>query len=224
MNVWAIVPVKPLSRAKSRLGDVMTPDDREELATRLLKRTMRLLLSLSSIQGVLVISRDSRALAMVRDLGAQTVQESGTPELNNALMRATHILKAWGANASIIVPADIPLLKRDDIEAVLNLGRYQNSVVLVPDRHEQGTNLMLMRPPGLIPYAYGEHSFNAHQQLAHQFGASVQIYHSERVGLDLDTADDLRAYVALAQRLDMSVIEPVASVERLATRETHAEP
>lgn len=211
MNVWAIVPVKPLSRAKSRLADVMISEAREELATRLLKRTTRLLLSLSAVQGVLVISRDSKALAMVRDLGAQTVQESGTPELNSALLRATQILRAWGANATLIVPADIPLLERDDIEVMLSLSRYHEAVVLAPDRHEQGTNLMLVRPPGLIPYAYGEHSFARHQQLALDVGAQVQVYRSERAALDLDTADDLQAYIALAERLNVPVLEPVSS-------------
>lgn len=221
MNVWAVVPVKPLSRAKSRLADVMISEAREELAARLLKRTTRLLLSLSAVQGVLVVSRDSKALAMVRDLGAQTVQESGTPELNNALLRATQILKAWGANASLIVPADIPLLDRDDIEAMLTLSQHYESVVLAPDRHEQGTNLMLVRPPGLIPYAYGEHSFAKHQQLAHEAGAHVLVYRSERSALDLDTADDLQAYVALAQRLNVPVIEPVGSNEIMALRDPH---
>lgn len=224
MNVWAIVPVKPLGRAKSRLADVMTPEDREELATRLLKRTVRMLMSLSAIQGVLVISRDSKALAMVRDLGAQTVQESGTPELNNALLRATQVLKAWGANASLIVPADIPLLVREDIERVVMLGRYHNSVVLVPDRHGDGTNLMFVRPPGLIPYAYGEGSFSKHQKYANDVDASVQVYRSERVALDLDTVDDLRAYVSLARRLGAPVIEPLSSGELLATHDPHSAP
>ena len=219
MNVWAIVPVKPLNRAKSRLSDVLLPDAREDLATHLLKRTIRLLLSLSAVHGVLVISRDSKALALVRDLGAQTVQESGTPELNNALLRATQVLKAWGANAALVVPADIPLLNREDIESTVSMGRLHNSVVLAPDRHERGTNLMLVRPPGLIPYAYGEHSFLAHQQYAREVGASVQVYRSDRVALDLDTTDDLRTYLTLAQRLGVPVVDPVASGELFVTHD-----
>jgi 2-phospho-L-lactate guanylyltransferase len=88
MNVWAIVPVKPLSRAKSRLSEALLPEQREQLATELLARTVRLLVPLTQIRGVLVISRDTKALALVRELGANTVQESGAPELNNALLRA----------------------------------------------------------------------------------------------------------------------------------------
>ena len=64
MNVWAIVPVKPLGRAKSRLSDAFSPEQREQLATDLLLRTVSMLLPL--VRGVLVISRDNKALSMVR--------------------------------------------------------------------------------------------------------------------------------------------------------------
>ncbi len=213
MNVWAIVPVKPLARAKSRLADVLIPADRATLAARLLRRTVRLLVEEPMVQGVLVISRDPQALAMVRELEAQTVQESGAPELNNALQRATQVLWMQGASAALVVPADLPLLEREDIRKVIDLGRYLNSVVIAPDRHEDGTNLMLMHPPAVMPYAYGEGSFLRHQRLAREAGADVLLYRSERVALDLDTPDDLRAYLELAQRLERPILDPLASDE-----------
>ncbi|MBI5958469.1 MAG: 2-phospho-L-lactate guanylyltransferase [Chloroflexi bacterium] len=207
MSVWAIVPIKPLSKAKSRLADVLTPEQRERLATELLLRTVRLLLPLTSIQGVLVISRDTKALAMVRELGAQTVQESGPPELNKALLRATQVLRTRGSESVLVVPSDMPLLSGQDIDNVVELGRYQKSVVIAPDWHEQGTNLLLVRPPGLIPYHFGENSFTEHQRLVKEADAGLLIYRSERVSLDLDTASDLRWYHQLAQVLDEPVIQ-----------------
>jgi 2-phospho-L-lactate guanylyltransferase len=207
MNIWAIVPVKPLGRAKSRLADELMPDQREQLATDLLARTVRLLVPLSQIRGVLVISRDTKALAMVRDLGANTVQESGTPELNHALLRATQVLRAWHANAVLVVPADIPLLAAEDVEEMVQRGRYHNSVVIAPDRHESGTNLLFIRPPGLIPYAFGENSFSEHQRLAAEAGANISVYRSERAALDVDWPDDLEKYYHLAKSLGEPVIE-----------------
>jgi len=209
MSVWAIVPVKPLKRAKSRLARVLTPEQREYLATQLLLRTVRLLLPLSHIQGVLVISRDTRALAMARDLGAQTVQESGTPQLNTALLRATQALRTWGGEAGLVVPADIPLLSGDDVGAVVDMGRYHNSVVVVPDRREQGTNLLFVRPPGLIPYAFGENSFNRHQYYARDAGATVLVYRSDGASLDIDTAADLARYLELAKATGEPIIERI---------------
>ena len=224
MNVWAIVPVKPLSRAKSRLTDELMPDQREQLATSLLMRTVRMLLPLSQIQGVLVISRDTKALAMVRELGAQTVQESGAPELNNALLRATQALRAWGADAALVVPADIPLLVPEDVEGVVNLGRYHNSVVIAPDRHEQGTNLLLVRPPGVIPYAFGSGSFDEHRRLARAANVSVAVYRSEHVALDIDTPADLQRYYELAKALGEPIIEHTTSGEWVLTGEQLLKP
>jgi 2-phospho-L-lactate guanylyltransferase len=207
MNIWAIVPVKPLNRTKSRLADALSPDQREALATGMLMQTIRLLVPQPLVQGVLVISRDTKALSMVRELGAQTLQESGTPELNNALLRATRLLKTWRVDATLIVPADIPLLAAADVEEVITLGRYHHTVVIAPDRHEQGTNMLLIHPPGLIPYTFGENSFAIHKRLARQAEAGIQVYRSERVALDIDTPDDLFHYYRLAKALGEPMIE-----------------
>ena len=222
MNVLAIVPIKPLSKAKSRLAGALSPEQRERLAMSLLERTVNLLLPLPQIQGVLVISRDTKALAMAREWGAQTVQESGAPELNNALLRATQALKVWGTDAALVVPADLPLLAVEDVESMVKLGGYHCSVVIAPDRHEQGTNLLLVRPPGLIPYWFGEHSFVEHQRLAQEVNASLLIYRSERVALDLDTPSDLHQYHRLAKSLGEPIIEYAGPGGLLLTRDPHS--
>jgi 2-phospho-L-lactate guanylyltransferase len=224
MNIWAIVPVKPLNRAKSRLADELVPEQRELLASGLLKRTVRLLSSLPRIQGILVISRDTKALAIVRKLGAQTLQESGAPELNHALLRATQVLKTWGADAALVVPADIPLLAPEDVVGVIGLTNYHSSVIIAPDRHERGTNMLLVRPPGLIPYAFGKTSFAEHQRLAREAGATVQVYRSERVALDVDTPDDLLSYYELAKALGEPIIQHIGSADWLLAGESQLTP
>jgi len=223
MNVWAIVPVKPLNRAKSRLADVLPPEDREQLAAGLLERTVRLLVPMPEIHGVLVISRDTKALSLVRELGAQTVQESGNPELNTALYRATNALPAWGAEAALVVPADLPLLQPEDISAVVTLGRFHYTVVLAPDRREEGTNLLFVRPPGLIPYTFGGPSFEEHQRLAREANATLHIYRSERVGLDLDTPDDLFMYYRRAEASNEPVVAHRRPEESVLSRQTHSD-
>lgn len=215
MNIWAIVPVKPFNRAKSRLAGELHPEQRELLAAGLLERTLQLVVPIAQIQGVLVISRDTKALSMARDMGAQTVQESGAPELNNALLRATQVIRGWGVDGVLVIPADLPLLAREDVEAMVNLSRYNSSIVIAPDRHQHGTNLLLVRPPGLIPYSFGDNSFAEHQRLALAAGADVFTYRSERVGLDLDTPDDLNTYFELAKTLGQPIIENIGPKEWL---------
>ena len=73
MTIWAIVPVKPLRWAKSRLSGVMSEEDRLELSQKMLTHTLKVLADIPSIDRTLVVSRDPRVLALARNLGARTV-------------------------------------------------------------------------------------------------------------------------------------------------------
>lgn len=209
ISTWALVPVKPFVRAKSRLAQVLPAQRRRQLAAQLLERTVRLLVAQPGIDGVAVVSRDPAALALAGALGAQTVVETGAPELNAALTMATRRIAAQGAEACLVVPADIPLLSGEDLAQVLTLGQADVAVVLVPDRHGAGTNLLYVRPPGLIAYAFGESSFVAHQRAARDAHAAVAIYRSECAQLDLDTREDLDAYLTQASLLQ---VEPLTAI------------
>ena len=88
MTLWAIVPVKPLRRGKSRLAGTLSEDERTELNRSLLQNTLKTFADLREVEEVLVISRDPQALAIARQHGARTVREDGQPELNTALRRA----------------------------------------------------------------------------------------------------------------------------------------
>jgi 2-phospho-L-lactate/phosphoenolpyruvate guanylyltransferase len=199
MGVWVLIPVKPLLRAKSRLADVLTPKQREQLAEEMLRRTLQVVGAMPRIAGTLVISRDSYVLAISRELGANTVQESGTPELNSALMRATQVLSGWRAGAVLVLPADIPLINQDDLNDVISFGQRAKTVVLTTDSRSDGTNVLLSRPPAAFSYAYGPQSFQRHQQLARLAKMDVKIYESPRLMLDIDTPQDyarFQAYVS----------------------------
>ena len=206
MNVWAIVPVKPLNRAKSRLAATLSPETREHLAGAMLVHTLTAIHESQAVSGILVISRDNRALVLARKHYARTVQESGMPELNAALERAGQVIASWNARAALVLPADLPLLMAADVEGLVQQGRYQQSVVIGPDRAGTGTNALLLRPPGLIPYLFGENSFARHVAAAEAVGAAVHVYRSERLMLDLDTPDDVALYVELCKKYGQELL------------------
>jgi len=194
VNIWAIVPLKPLNRTKSRLSPVLSQAQRERLSKQIFINTLTTLKKVPGIGGVLVVSRDTAALALARHHEVQTVQESGTPELNDALTRATEVVRLWNAQGVLIVPADIPLLRVHDLENMLELSDGEPEIVIAPDRYERGTNALLVRPPGLIPYRYGGASYPKHVAEAKAVGAAVRVYRSFDLGLDLDTPIDLEEY------------------------------
>jgi 2-phospho-L-lactate guanylyltransferase len=191
MTLWAIVPVKPLRRGKSRLSDVLTPDERADLNRRLLVHTLETLTAIPEIEHVLVISRDQGALALARDHGARTVQENGAPKLNVALARATLVAKNYATRGILIVPADLPLITPEDVRAMLNLIKEPPVVVVSPDRHRKGTNALLVCPAGLIEYDFGPGSFQRHCERARQAGARLEIFELPSLALDVDLPEDL---------------------------------
>jgi 2-phospho-L-lactate guanylyltransferase len=191
MTLWAIVPVKPLRRGKSRLAGALSEDERTELNRTLLQHTLKTLSELKELEEVLVISRDPQALTIARNYGARTVRENGQPELNTALKRATVIAQVYATRGVLVLPADLPLISRSDVLTLVERAGEPPVVVIAPDRHEKGTNALLISPSGLIEYDFGENSFQRHCELVRKAGARLEVVNLPSLGLDLDVPEDL---------------------------------
>jgi 2-phospho-L-lactate guanylyltransferase len=197
MTLWAIVPVKPLRRGKSRLAGTLTEDERTELNKALLQHTLETLAGLKEVDKVLVVSRDPNALTIAREHGARTVQEDGQPHLNTALKRATVVAQVYATQGVLILPADLPLVTREDIQTLLDRAAKPPVVVIAPDRHGRGTNALLISPTGLIEYDFGENSFQRHCELARKAGARLEVVELPSLGLDLDVPEDFEIVKSL---------------------------
>src|SRR5215212_7867163 len=204
MTLWAIVPVKPLRRGKSRLAGALSEDERTELNRTLLQNTLKTLSDIKDLEEVLVISRDPQALTIARHNGARTVQEDGQPGLNTALKRATVVAQVYATRGVLILPADLPLVTREDILTLIERAGEPPVVVIAPDRHERGTNALLISPTGLIEYDFGEDSFQRHCQRAREAGARLEIVNLPTLGLDLDLPEDLE----LVRKFELAKASP----------------
>lgn len=191
MTLWAIVPVKPLRRGKSRLAEVLSENERAELNRRLLAHTLDTLKALPEIEQVLVISRDPSALSLARDHGARTVQENGAPQLNIALTRATVVAQNYATRGVLVIPADLPLITPEDLRVMLASIQDPPVVVVAPDRHREGTNALLVCPAGLIEYDFGPNSFERHCSRAREAGARLEVCELPSLALDMDLPEDL---------------------------------
>jgi 2-phospho-L-lactate guanylyltransferase len=191
MSLWAIVPIKPLRKGKSRLSSVLSEDERAELSRRMLTATVETLKKVRDIDHILVVSRDPEALAAARGAGARTLLENGQPEINGALTRAALVAGAYKARGVLVLPADLPLLDADDIRDFVAIGRASPCVVIAPDRKGEGTNALLLSPPDVIPFDYGPGSFQRHCENARAAGVPLEIFEIESVALDLDLPEDL---------------------------------
>jgi 2-phospho-L-lactate guanylyltransferase len=190
MALWAIVPVKPLRRGKSRLATVISAEERADLNQYLLEHTIQILKKIDEIENIMVISRDTEALALARSLGARTVQEYGSPGLNTALSRAVEIAKTYETRGILVLPADLPRLDAEDIRKILAFRKDPPVVVICPDRKKEGTNALFVSPPDLIDFKYGQGSFNKHKIAARDANARLEICELPSLELDLDEPED----------------------------------
>ncbi len=191
MTIWAIVPVKPLRLGKSRLSGVLSDDERAVLNRIFLEQTLETLRNTSQVAQTLVVSRDPAALAIARGYGMRTVLEDGNPDLNQALTRATLLAHTYATRGVLVLPADLPLLTKDDLVSFFEHVFPSPCMVISPDRREDGTNALLMAPGGLIPYSFGPGSFNRHCDLARKKGARLEVVRNTNIALDLDLPEDL---------------------------------
>jgi 2-phospho-L-lactate guanylyltransferase len=203
MTLWAIVPVKPLRRGKSRLSGTLSEDERTELNRMLLEHTLTTLSELKEVEQVLVVSRDPHALKIAHNHGARTVREDGQPHLNTALTRASVIAQVYATRGVLVLPADLPLISREDILALIDKAVTPPVVVIAPDRRGKGTNALLMSPAGLIEFDFGEGSFARHCERARKVGARLEIVELPTLSLDLDLPEDLE----LVKNLEFTKLE-----------------
>ena len=191
MSLWAIVPVKPLDEGKSRLSGILTANQRKVLAQTMLENTLKALAAAKVIDQSLVVSRDPVVLELAHHLGAEALREDCLPELNASLEFASRFATERGAGIILALPADLPLVTARDIQALVECACVEPCVVIAPDRHTEGTNALLTRPPSVIPYRFGAGSFNVHCQEATQMGIHLQICERPGFGLDIDLPEDL---------------------------------
>lgn len=195
-HLAAIIPVGTIEGAKTRLGGTLDAEEREDLVERLLERTVDAALAVDRSDDVLVISPDREVLRLASDLGARTLRQRSSG-LNAGLADARDDVVAGGADAILVLPIDLALVSATTLDDVLDpilAGAGGDlpgpTVVLVPDRHGTGTNALGLRPPGIIDFAFGANSRDAHREAAAAAGATY-LEVSGPLTIDIDTPADL---------------------------------
>jgi 2-phospho-L-lactate/phosphoenolpyruvate guanylyltransferase len=191
MKIWAIVPIKPIDTAKSRLSAVLKPHQRAELALDLLQNTLNILGGWKPLAGTLVTSADPAVWEMASHYRVEIFKEPDVPGLNESLKRATVEIDRMGAEGALVIPGDLPFLDHASLQKIIDLAGRPPLVVIAPDKNRQGTNVMLVSPTGAIPYSYGINSFNKHQEVARLTHIPTYVVDLASLAIDIDLPEDL---------------------------------
>jgi 2-phospho-L-lactate guanylyltransferase len=194
MRVVAL-PVKSLSRAKTRLSPALTGLERGALTLAMLEDVLDVALSVLGWE-TWVVSPDEVALEIAARRGARAVPED-KPPLANAIRQVEALAKEQDASALAILPADVPLVTVDTLHGAL---RTLGAVVLARSADRSGTSLLLRRPPRAIPARFGPDSFRRHVQLAAERDLPVAVVERPELSFDVDRPDDILRLLADGRR------------------------
>jgi 2-phospho-L-lactate/phosphoenolpyruvate guanylyltransferase len=202
MRTAAILPVKRFPLAKQRLGESVAESLRANLARAMVGDVLSSLRECPAIDTTIVVTCEPSVAAAARYIDAVVVEDSAEQgQSAAAALGLAHALDA-GFERALCVPGDCPTLDPDELVELLVADTPRESVdpevVIVPDRHGEGTNGLLLSPPNALSPSFGPDSRARHERLATASGVSWRIAQAASLLLDIDTGDDL---AALRERL-----------------------
>jgi 2-phospho-L-lactate guanylyltransferase len=190
--IAAIVPVKRLAEGKSRLAVALGREGAERLALAMLEDVVGALRGARGVDLVAVVTPDAavaeaaekaRARALVRD----------DPGLNPAIDGAADEL---GAEATLVVLGDVAGATSEDLGALVTAIGAPAPVAAIAPARDGGTAALARRPHAAFASRFGADSANAHRAAARAARVSCSEHALPSLALDLDDADDLRAFLA----------------------------
>lgn len=185
----AIVPVKRLAAAKSRLASILHTTERQQLVLAMLGDVLGALIATPGVDHIGVISADPLVLELARARGVEPLLDQAS-DLNAALGQASRYYAERGVEATLVLPADLPLITPAAIEQLAGAAHGPRGAAIVPSR-DGGTNALLLRPPLALPFHFGAGSLARHRQAAYEHGLTLRVASIPGLHLDIDQPDDL---------------------------------
>jgi 2-phospho-L-lactate guanylyltransferase len=192
----AVLPVKSFGAAKQRLGSLLGSGSRHALAQAMFQDVVSSLRKAQGIDQVVIVAAEPTV-----EFSAEEQVVLLQDELQEGQSAATLIGIRWAIDAGfervLLVPGDTPLLAVDELDAMLaGAAADDTSVVIVPDRHDTGTNALLLAPPDAIEPSFGPDSLARHVAAAQAAAVRHRIERVPSLIFDVDTSDDLAVVAA----------------------------
>lgn len=190
MPAAVLVPIKAFSAAKGRLATALDADRRASLARRMAATVLEAAAPLP----VVVVTADDDVAAFAHDHGATVLADPGGG-LDGAVTAGVAHLAALGYDEVVVAHADLPFAA-----GLASLTGAADACTLVPDRREDGTNVLVVPAAVGFRFAYGPGSFARHVAEAERLGLAVRAVRDARLGWDVDVPEDLEGVIEADDR------------------------
>ena len=190
MKIAAIIPVKTFSKAKTRLD--LAPHQKEDLCIVMLEEILHTISSSPQIEKSILVTKEEKAIEIGKKFNAVIIIDEKEESVNNAVALADKYLLENNFDASIVLPQDIPYIKTQDIDFMLNYKTPPNFAIVVPSRRFDGTNALVRMPVDLMETHYDEDSYKIHMNTAKEHTRNVALVFVKRIMWDVDNDEDLK--------------------------------
>jgi 2-phospho-L-lactate guanylyltransferase len=190
LKIAAIIPVKTFSLAKTRLG--LSSQQKEDLCKIMLEEILHILSISPQIEKTVIVTKEEKAIELGKKYNAIIISDKEEKSVNNAVALADKYLLENKFDASIVFPQDIPFIKTQDIDFMLNYKVPPNFAIVVPSRRFDGTNALVRMPTDLMTTHYDEDSYKIHMNTAKEYTRNVALVFVKRIMWDVDNMDDLK--------------------------------
>ena len=189
MKIAAIIPVKTFSNAKTRLD--LSPQKIEELCKVMLEEILHTISISPQIEKTIIVTKEGKAIEIGKKFNTIIIIDEKEESVNSAVALADKYLLENCFDASIVFPQDIPYIKTQDIDFMLNYKTPPNFAIIVPSRRFDGTNALVRMPVDLMETHYDEDSYKIHMNTAKEHTLNVAMVFVKRIMWDVDNAEDL---------------------------------
>jgi 2-phospho-L-lactate guanylyltransferase len=181
MKDCIIIPLKRIDSAKSRLSNYLNPIQRKEFSLSMLSDVLEACIS-SSFYKIFLVTQEK--IDLIHEEKIEQIIDNS--ELNLALKNAIDKVKNLGYECYLIIPSDIPLIEKEDLDTLKKLINEYD--LIISPSFDSGTNALFMKKDKEIELEYGEgrNSFLRHLEHAQRRNLNVYIYSNERISLDID--------------------------------------
>lgn len=205
-DIWAVLPVKEIGSAKSRLARDYSAGFRRDLARAMLTDVLNALTTATGLAGIVIVSVDRDACALARQCGARVFEDGARGGHTQAVMSAARHLSSEGRAGMLTLPADIPAITAAEISGLLAAHGEAPAFTIVPSHDRRGSNAIVVSRPDAVELAFGDDSFVAHLAAAQRAGIEPTILSMPGIGLDIDHPADLARFMQVPTRTHTSAL------------------
>jgi 2-phospho-L-lactate guanylyltransferase len=187
--IVALLPVKSPKNAKQRLVGFLSPEQRETLARAMFDEVLNTLCSVRGLDRIAVATSDFEIARRAGAAGVDVFEEQEQLGHSQSADIASQRASAMGATSVLLVPIDVPLVTRLEIEGLIE--HAGEGVIVVPSGDGTGTNALVRTPPDAIKACFGPNSFRAHCGQAEALGIPLKVMRPPGLLFDIDTPEDV---------------------------------